>query len=109
MIYAAWFDLHNDDAVIDHPTAMRVYARLVRNPLIFLTPQEIKTWALADDMHTHRDRVKAALDLLVERGYVIEHPRGTNGVRRLTLAMDREQSAPTIPGEVTQPTSPPTK
>jgi hypothetical protein len=97
MIYAAWFDLHNDDTIVDHPTAMRVYARLLRNPLIFIKPQDVKAWALAEQMHTHRDRVNAALELLVKRGYVIEHARGTNNVRRLTLAMERTPPPATVP------------
>jgi hypothetical protein len=44
MIYAAWFDLHNDDIIVAHPTAMRVYAVLLRNPLIFMQPQDVKAW-----------------------------------------------------------------
>lgn len=98
-MFSAWFALHEDDVIVDHPTAMRVYARLLRNPRIFTEPQDVKAWAMADDLHTHRDRVNAALDLLVERGYVVEHKRGLNQVRRLTLAIERperqEQPLPT--------------
>lgn len=96
MIYAAWFDLHNDDVVVDHPTAMRVYARLLRNPLIFMLPQDVKGWLIADDMKVQPRSVYRAIDLLIERGYVIDHGRGTNNVRRLTLAMERPKTAPEI-------------
>jgi hypothetical protein len=92
VIFEAWFEIHNDDAVVDHPVALRVYARLVRNPLIFLQPQDVKAWALANEMHVHRQSVAAALALLVQRGYAIDHGRGAHHVRRLTLALEREAS-----------------
>lgn len=96
MIYAAWFDLHNDDVVVDHPTAMRVYARLLRNPLIFMQPQDVKAWVLAKEMGVKEHSVGAALRLLIERGYVLEHERGLNRVRRVTLAIERPEGAPAI-------------
>jgi hypothetical protein len=89
VIYAAWFDLHSDDSVVDHPIALRVYARLVRNPLIFMQPQDVKAWALAAEMHVNKQSVSAALALLIKRGYAIEHGRSVHNVRRLTLAMER--------------------
>lgn len=89
-MFAAWFDLHDDDAVVDHPTALRVYARLLRNPRIFDEPQDTKVWAIALEMHANRETVSAALDLLVARGYVIEHPRGPSRVRRLTIPQERQ-------------------
>lgn len=89
-MFAAWFDIHADDAVADQPTALRVYARLLRNPRIFTDPQDVKAWLLADELHTHRDRVNSALDLLVARGYLVEHERGLNNVRRLTVAAVRQ-------------------
>lgn len=94
VMFAAWFDIHSDDAIVDHPTALRVYARLLRNPRIFTEPQDVKAWVLAEQMHAHRDRVNAALDLLVERGYAISHGRGLNRVRRLTLAITRQVPDP---------------
>jgi hypothetical protein len=96
MIYAAWFDLHNDDIIVDHPTAMRVYARLLRNPLIFMQPQDVKAWALADQMGVDKKSVHAALALLIARGYAIDHGRSLNNVRRLTLAMERPERAPDV-------------
>ncbi len=96
MIYSAWFDLHNDDIVVDHPVAMRVYARLLRNPKIFMEAQDVKAWALAKEMKVKSASVSAALTLLIERGYVIAHGRSVNNVRRLTLAMDRADNAPEV-------------
>lgn len=96
MIYAAWFDLHNDDVVVDHPTAMRVYARLLRNPLIFMQPQDVKGWVMAGEMGVKPKSVYRAIDLLVERGYAIDHGRSMNNVRRLTLAIERPKTAPDL-------------
>lgn len=90
-MFAAWFAIHEDDEVVDHPTALRVYARLLRNPRIFTEAQDVKAWALAEEMHADRGSVNAALNLLIERGYAISHGVGLNRVRRLTLAV----SAPT--------------
>src|SRR4051812_12154312 len=92
MTYPAWFALHEDDAVAASPTALRVYAHLVRMPNVFFEPQDVKVWLIAERLHTHRDRVTAAIALLVERGYVREHDRGLNNVRRVTLLM--QQSLP---------------
>jgi hypothetical protein len=96
MIYAAWFDIHNDDEIVDHPTALRVYARLLRNPLIFMQPQDVKAWTLAEDMRVKRESVQVALSLLIDRGYVIDHGRSQNNVRRLTLAMERAPQSPDV-------------
>jgi hypothetical protein len=96
MIYAAWFDIHNDDEIVDHPTALRVYARLLRNPLIFMQPQDVKAWTLAEDMRVKRESVQVALSLLIDRGYVIDHGRSLNNVRRLTLAMERAPQSPDV-------------
>ena len=95
-MFAAWFDIHDDAAVVDHPTALRVYARLLRNARIFTEPQDVKAWALAAELRTHRDRVNAALDLLVERGYLVDHERGLNRVRRLTVAIVRQGQNPVV-------------
>lgn len=92
MTFAAWFELHNDDAIVAHPTALRVYALLLRNPKIFTDPQETKVWWLADNLGAKRDTVIHALELLIARGYVVEHARGPNQVRRLTVAVLRSDS-----------------
>lgn len=90
MIYAAWFELHNDDVIVAHPTALRVYAHLLRNPLVFMHAQPVKTWLIAQLLHADKGNVIAALNLLVARGYVIEHARGEKNVRQVTLAMERQ-------------------
>jgi len=87
--YSAWFELHADDEIARHPTAIRVYAHLLRNESIFFAPQDVKAWLLADTLKTHPDTVNAAIKLLVTRGYVIEHGRGMNNVRRLTIVRNR--------------------
>lgn len=89
MIYSAWFDLHNDDVIVAHPTALRVYAVLLRNPLVFMRPQAVKMWLIADQLRVEKKSAIAALNLLVARGYVIEHEREMNNVRTVTLAIDR--------------------
>lgn len=96
MIYAAWFDLHNDDVIVAHPTALRVYARLVRNPLIFMHAQDVKAWVYAAEMKVQPRSVYAAINLLIARGYAIDHGRSVNRVRRLTLTMERPDGAPDI-------------
>ena len=98
MIYSAWFDLHNDDVVVAHPTALRVYAHLLRNPMIFMQAQDVKAWAIAKQLKTNKGRVLKALNLLVGRGYVIEHDRGANNVRRVTLAMERREMPNNLSG-----------
>ena len=90
MIYAAWFDIHNDDVIVAHPTALRVYAHLVRNPTAFMQPHELKIWLIARQLRTNNRRVINALNLLVSRGYVLEHARGDNKARRVTIAMERQ-------------------
>lgn len=97
MIYAAWFDLHNDDVIVAHPTALRVYAHLLRNPLIFMKPQPVKIWYIAEKLRAGKDNVIASLNLLVERGYVIEHERGAKGVRNVTLAIERVEPSQQLP------------
>lgn len=93
MTFAAWFALHSDDVVVAHPTAIRVYAVLLRNPRICYQPQDVKAWLIAETLHTHRDRVNAALNLLIHRGYVLEHGRGQNNVRQVTVLLERDPTA----------------
>ena len=94
MICAAVFDLVNDDEVIDSPAATGVYFRLLRIPLIFVKPQDVKSWLLAEEMHVKRETVATALDLLVTRGYLVEHERGYKNIRRVTAAIERNPVVP---------------
>lgn len=92
MTFAAWFELHADDEIVAHPTALRVYALLLRNSRIFTEPQDTKVWWLADKLGAERETVRRALELLIARGYVVEHERGFNNVRRVTVAVVRQDS-----------------
>lgn len=93
MTFAAFFDLHADDEIVARPTALRVYARLLRDPRIFFTPVEVKEWALAETLGTKAETVRHALRLLISRGYLIEHGRSVHNTRRLQVPLTR-QSAP---------------
>ncbi len=96
MFYPAWIDLFNDNVIVDHPTALRVYARLLRDPMIFIKPKDLKAWVLADDMGVKPKTVYRAIGLLIERGYAHDHGRGVNNVRRITLAVERAEGSPEI-------------
>ncbi len=88
--FPAWFDLHKDRVIRRSPTASIVYADLIaENPTILFEPCEIKAWTMAERIGTHRDRVKKALDLLIQRGYIREHGRGLHNVRIITLCIVR--------------------
>lgn len=93
MTFPAWFDLHCDKAVTANPSALRVYAFLIANyPRIFFEPQDVKAWLIAETEQMGRDSVNDSLDLLVARGYILDHGRGQNNVRRLTLTITRVQA-----------------
>ena len=89
MTYPAWFDLHKDPVIAQSPSASRVYAYLLENPRCQFEIQDVKAWLIAEQRGMARDSVNKALDLLVDRGYLIEHGRGQNNVRRLTVAIVR--------------------
>lgn len=93
MTYSAWWDLHKDPIIIASPTALRVYASLLRDPLIFYQPRDIKAWLLAKELKTKERAIFRALSLLVERGYVIEYGRGRNNVRQLIVPQVRATPA----------------
>jgi Fe2+ or Zn2+ uptake regulation protein len=86
MSFPAWFDFQRDRVVADSPTVSRVYAFLLENPRCF-EKQDVKAWLIAEQRGMARDSVNRALDLLVERGYLIEHGRGLNKVRCLSVAI----------------------
>ena len=93
MIYPAWFDFINDDAVVDHPAAFRLYGRLLRNPYILFKPYTFKEWFYAEQMKTDRKTVRRAIRLLIARGYVLDHGRGQNNTRTITIATERTEIA----------------
>jgi DNA-binding MarR family transcriptional regulator len=93
MTFPAWFEIHDDPEIVASPTALRIYAKLVRRPTIFFEPQDVKAWALAEELNIERSTVQHALTLLISKGYVIQHGTGLNNVKRLTVAMVRERAS----------------
>lgn len=90
MTFPAWFDLNRDPAIRDKPSASAVYAHLIETyPRIFFEPTDAKAWLIAQVTHLARDSVNESLDLLINRGYLIDHGRGLNNVRRVTIAITR--------------------
>lgn len=90
MTFPAWFDLNRDPAIAAKPSAQRVYAHLIETyPRIFFEPTDAKAWLIAETTHLHRDSVNEGLNLLLARGYLLDHGRGLNNVRRVTVAITR--------------------
>lgn len=94
MTFPAWFDFHKDAVIRRHPAAMVLYAHLVGVPESHWTPQPLKAWALADEFKFKKETIISAMNLLVKRGYLIEHARGTNNVRAFTVATTLGTSPP---------------
>lgn len=89
--WPAWFELNKDPIVRARPAAQNVYSYLIEHyPRIFFEPQDVKAWAIAEALHIARDSANHALDLLIERRYLLDHGRGQNNVRRVTIALTRE-------------------
>lgn len=86
----AMFDLIRDAVISEYPHAIRVYVYLA-NELGFTEPfRPVKAWLLADELGASKRTVLRALDLLAERGYLCEGPRGeNNGPRTFHLAWVR--------------------
>lgn len=94
MICAAFFDLCDDPVVAAQPTVLRVWVRLARTRArIFVEPQEVKAAGLASDLNVDPRTIQAALALLIDRGYAVDHGRSGHNMRRLTLVIEREPSA----------------
>lgn len=89
MSFPAWFDFQRDRVIAAKPTASRVYAYLLELPNSQWVVQDVKAWLIAEQRQMSPDSVNEALDLLIDRGYVINHGRGQNNVRRLTVALVR--------------------
>lgn len=89
MTFPAWFDFHKDKVIRRHPIAMCLYAHLVNIPESFFEPQPVKAYVFAEEYNFKKANVLKAMNLLVERGYLIEHAKGMNGVRSFTVAGTR--------------------
>jgi DNA-binding MarR family transcriptional regulator len=87
--FPAWFEIHRDEVIAERPSAFRVYAFLLENPRALYEIQEPKAWFIAEQRKMSPDSVNEALDLLIERGYLIFHGRGQNNVRRVSVATIR--------------------
>lgn len=90
MTFPAWYDFYRDDVIRRHPAAMQVYAAILAIDDAFYEPCPVKAWALAQSEGLRKKTVIRALDLLVERGYLDEHARGGNNVRRFSVRRHRK-------------------
>lgn len=90
MTFPAWFDFCRDRAMRRQVHAHVLYAELIVRPGSFATPIAVKTEAFAYALGFDRADVSRALDLLIARGYLDEHPReGRRAPRRVTVALER--------------------
>lgn len=91
MIYPAFFALYEDDVVIRHPAALRVYAWLLRDPSTFLRPKRVTNFALAAGIHVRKPATASSgLTLLIERGYVRLCHRDETKARHVMLNVERD-------------------
>lgn len=89
MTFPAWFDFARDSVMLRHPATLSVYAHIIERPKSFHDPQEIKVWWLAETLGFEKETVIKALNLLVERGYLVEHSRAQNNIRRFTVCITK--------------------
>ena len=94
MTFPAWFDFHKDRVIRRHPIAGALYADLLSTPESHWIPQAVKAYVFADENDCEKETVLRAMNLLVERGYLKEHPKGVNGVRSFTVNDIRSTSKP---------------
>lgn len=86
MTYPAWFAFHKDKEIHEYPATARVYAALVELQSIFFEPRPIKAWVLAEALGIKKRTVLRSLNILTTKGYIVEHDRDMNNVRRFTVA-----------------------
>lgn len=84
MSYPA-FDAFAADHRVSRST-FRLYMFLQRECLHHAEPRSVRLWYLADRLRMGRTQVLGGLNWLVRNGYLVEHPRGAQGVRSFTLA-----------------------
>lgn len=91
----AYIELLADAKITDHPTALRVYGLLLRDPLIQAAPRVVKIAAMALALGLRCASVSEAINLLVERGYLVDCGRNARGMRRLLVphTLDRTPKA----------------
>jgi hypothetical protein len=95
MIYPAWFELYDDEAIVRHRTALRVYAWLLRDRSVFVKPKRVTNFALAAGIHVRKEETASAgLSLLIERGYVTLCHRDERNARHVMVNVERSKGTP---------------
>lgn len=93
MSYPANMDFERDPSVT--LARWKVYVRYCRRNLAFHEPRGVKVRALSELLRDERGRpmhfraVIAALNWLVEQGYVRDHGRDETNTRQLSLVFER--------------------
>jgi hypothetical protein len=87
-MFPALTDFPLDPVIGVHPAAQRIYLRLIAL-LDFSAPRDVKAWVLAEELCMKKTTVIHAFTTLVDRGFLIDHGRSMNNVRRFTLAWSR--------------------
>lgn len=77
-----------DPIIAERPAVHRVYWLLLKT-LDVNEVRHVKAWTVAETLKLNKKTVFKALELLVDRGYLIEHDRTTNNIRQFTLAYSR--------------------
>jgi predicted transcriptional regulator len=83
--FPALLALATDPVIARHPIAQRVYLHIL-NSLDFSQPRDVKGWVIAKELKVRPQTVNSSFDTLVERGFLTDHGRSLNNVRRFTLA-----------------------
>jgi hypothetical protein len=90
MTFPAWFAFQRDPTLRRHVIAHAVYAEMIIRPRSHAVPVEVKGWAWAKLLGTTRMNIWVAVNLLVERGFLHEHPRPhRKAPRRFTVAYEQ--------------------
>lgn len=97
MTFPAWFAFHRDPLLRRHTVAQTLYAEMLIRPDSLSIPVEVKGWAWAKLLGVDRANLVRALNLLVERGYLIEAAKvRPKDPRRFTVALtvaERKEAA----------------
>lgn len=92
-MFPAWFDLNRDKLIRARPAAISVYAVLLGDfPDILHKPIPIKLAVLQKALNVEAKTVIGALNLLIDRGFLLEQGRALNGVRKLQVPIERIHS-----------------
>jgi predicted transcriptional regulator len=90
--FPALLALATDPVISKHPIAQRVYLHVLAT-LDFSQPRDVKGWVIAKELKVRPQTVYGSLDTLVARGFLTDHGRSVNNVRRFTLAWAQPLSA----------------